>query len=75
MEIKDRTFEMVKKAVEMLRAYHMEDRFVIACWDANIVQYAHEKYGVMTQGFPDNMFENFSNETRRICTAWESPCI
>lgn len=64
VEIKDRTFETVKKAVEMLRAYHMQDRFVIACWDANIVQYAHEKYGVMTQGFPDNMFENFSNETR-----------
>ena len=64
VEIKDRTFETVKKAVDMLRAYHMQDRFVIACWDANIVQYAHEKYGVMTQGFPDNMFENFSNETR-----------
>ena len=64
VEIKDRTFETVKKAVEMLRAYHMQDRFVIACWDANIVQYAHEKYGVMTQGFPDAIFENFSGETR-----------
>lgn len=48
----------------MLRAYHMQDRFVIACWDANIVQYAHEKYGVMTQGFPDAIFENFLGETR-----------
>ncbi len=64
VEIKDRTFETVRKAVDMLRAYHMEDRFVIACWDANILQYAHEKFGVMTQGFPDNMLVNFSNETR-----------
>ena len=52
VEIKDTTFETVDKTVKMLLDYGMEDRFVIACFDANIVQYAHQKYGVMTQGFP-----------------------
>ena len=64
VEIKDRTFEVVDATVKMLLDYGMKDRFVIACFDANIIHYAHQKYGVMTQGFPDDMQENFSNETR-----------
>lgn len=64
VEIKDKTFEVVDKTVAALFDYGMRDRFVIACFDANIIQYAHEKYGVMTQGFPDDMHINYSNETR-----------
>lgn len=64
VEIKDYTFETVDKTVGMLFDYGMQDRFVIASFDANIIQYAHVKYGVMTQGFPDNFHINFSNETR-----------
>lgn len=65
VEIKDTTFETVDKTVKMLLDYGMEDRFVIACFDANIVQYAHQKYGVMTQGFPvqEPYQINLSNET------------
>ena len=64
VEIKDKTFEVVDQTVKTLFDYGMKDRFVIACFDANIIQYAHEKYGVMTQGFLDDMHDNFSNETR-----------
>lgn len=64
VEIKDRTFEVVDKTVRTLFDYGMQDRFVIACFDANIIQYAHMKYGVMTQGFPDDLHVNYSNETR-----------
>lgn len=64
VEIKDRTFEVVDATVRTLFDYGIQDRFVIACFDANIIQYAHQKYGVMTQGFPDDMHDNFSNETR-----------
>lgn len=64
VEIKDNTFETVDKTVRMLFDYGMRDRFVIACFDANIIQYAHQKYGVMTQGFPDEEQGNYSNETR-----------
>lgn len=64
VEIKDYTFEVTDKTVRMLLDYGMQDRFVIACFDANILQYAHQKYGVYTQGFPDDMHINFSNETR-----------
>lgn len=64
VEIKDYTFETVDKTVRLLFDYGMQDRFVIASFDANIIQYAHQKFGVMTQGFPDSMQGNFSNETR-----------
>lgn len=64
VEIKDYTFETVDKTVRTLFDYGMQDRFVIASGDANIIQYAHTKFGVMTQGFPDTMQSNFSNETR-----------
>ncbi len=64
VEIKDDTLEAVDATVRELFDYGMQDKFVIACFDANIIQYAHQKYGVMTQGFPDGMQQNFSNETR-----------
>lgn len=64
VEIKDYTFEAADATVRALFDYGMRDRFVIACFDANIIQYVHSKYGVMTQGFPDGMQANYSNETR-----------
>ncbi len=59
VEIKDKTPECVDKIMDTLSAYPMENRFVIACWDAAFTKYAYEKYGVMTQGFPKEIWQNY----------------
>ncbi len=61
VEVKDRSEECVDKIMEALNAYHMENRFVIACWDANYTKLAYEKYGVMTQGFPKEIWQNYES--------------
>ncbi len=59
VEIKDKTTECVDKIMDTLQAYPMQNRFVIACWDANFTKYAYEKYGVPTQGFPKEIWQNY----------------
>ncbi len=59
VEIKDKTPECADKIMDTLKAYPMENRFVVACWDANYTKYVYEKYGVMTQGFPKEIWQNY----------------
>ncbi|NLK39964.1 MAG: glycerophosphodiester phosphodiesterase [Clostridiales bacterium] len=65
VEIKDRTFEAVDLTIKALDEYNMLDKIVITCFDASIVRYANEKYGVKTQGFPSWYVSNFDEHTYR----------
>jgi len=52
VEIKQKDHETVDKTMELLEQYGLNDRFVITCFDAAIIHYAHETYAVKCQGFP-----------------------
>lgn len=59
VEIKQYTHETVDKAVALLDRYGMDDRFVLSCFDAEILKYAFETYGVKCQGFPAEKMTSF----------------
>ena len=61
VEVKDKTEECVDKIMQTLSDYPMQNRFVIACWDARFTKYAYEKYGVPTQGFPKEIWQNYES--------------
>ena len=64
VEIKDMTHEAVDKTVAMLRQFTLEDRAVIACFDAEILRYTKKTYPDMrTQGFPGRYMQNFTEDT------------
>lgn len=64
VEIKDMTDEAVDKTVAMLRRFGLEDRSVIACFDAGIIRYTKKAYPHMRcQGFPGRYMQNFTEET------------
>lgn len=63
IEIKDFTHKCVDKAIKALTDAGLQDRFVITCWSAAITSYAHEKYGVPTQGFPSRFMIDSNNKT------------
>jgi glycerophosphoryl diester phosphodiesterase len=63
VEIKEKTHETVDKAIAMLKEFDILEQCVIACFDAEIVEYAHRTYGVKTQGFCGQLMQNFSDET------------
>jgi len=64
VEIKDMTHEAVDKTIAMLHRFGLEDRSVIASFDAAIVRYTKETYPHMrTQGFPGRYMKNFTEET------------
>ena len=63
VEIKEKTHETVDRTVAMLKEFQVLDRCVIACFDAEIVEYAHKTYGVKTQGFCGHLMQNFTRET------------
>lgn len=63
VEIKRISEECVDKTVEMLRHFGLQDRFVLACFDANVVRYAYHKHRVLTQGFPESYMKNFNGHT------------
>jgi len=63
VEIKEKTHEAVDLAIKELDKYGLLDKMVIACFDAAIVRYANEKYGVKTQGFPSWYMKNFDRNT------------
>ena len=63
VEIKEKTHETVDKTIAMLQEFDILDRCVIACFDAQIVEYAYKTYGVKTQGFCSHIMQNFSEET------------
>jgi len=63
VEIKEKTFETADLAIKALEKYNMLDKCVIACFDAKIVKYVNQKYGIKTQGFPDWYMSNFEEDT------------
>ena len=64
VEIKDMTQEAVDKTIAMLKSFDLEERSVIACFDAEIIRYTKSKYPHMrTQGFPGRYMKNFTEET------------
>lgn len=63
VEMKDYRPEALEKTIQTLDKYGFRDRYVIACFDANVTTLAHEKYGVKTQGFPLHMVKNLAVDT------------
>ena len=64
VEIKDMTHEAVDKTVNMLHRFGLEDRSVIACFDAEIIRYTKKAYSHMRcQGFPGRYMKNFTEDT------------
>lgn len=63
LEIKDRRPLVVDEAVQMLRDAGMGERTVLTCWDADITTYAHERYGVRTQGFLKERATHYRKDT------------
>ncbi|MCL2299981.1 MAG: glycerophosphodiester phosphodiesterase [Firmicutes bacterium] len=63
VEIKTRTHETVDKAAALLEQYRMAQRGVIACFDAGITQYANQRHGMRTQGFPRHAMQNFRRDS------------
>ena len=56
VEIKDYQHELVDATIAMLKAFQIADRCVIACFNAEIVDYTHQTYPEMkTQGFPERV--------------------
>lgn len=51
VEMKDYRPEAVNQTIAMLAAYGLLQQSVIACFDCRVTTYAHERYGVKTQGF------------------------
>ena len=64
VEIKDMTYETVDKTIAMLKKYDLEDRSVIASFDAEMIRYTKKAYPHMRcQGFPGRFMQNFTEET------------
>lgn len=63
IEMKDYRPEALDKTIRMLERYGFHDRYVIACFHADVTTLAHEKYGVKTQGFPLHMVKNPKKNT------------
>ncbi len=59
VEIKERTHETVDLAFEILREFGLMERCVFTCFDASIVAYMFDSYGVKCQGFPKEYMDNF----------------
>jgi len=64
VEIKDMTCETVDKTVAMLQKFGLEERTVIASFDAEMIRYTKKAYPFMRcQGFPGRFMQNFTEET------------
>ena len=64
VEIKDLTHETVDATAAKIKEFNLEERVVIACFDAEIIRYvkkAHPQF--RTQGFPGRYMSNFTPET------------
>lgn len=63
VEIKTKTRPFTDKAIALLERYNMRERSVIACFDADITQYACRQHGMKTQGFPQWNMQHFKPES------------
>lgn len=65
IEIKDYRPFVVDRTIAMLDEFGLADTFVIACFDSSVTTYAHERYGVKTQGFPLHYLKNYHEGDER----------
>ncbi len=63
VEMKDYRPEALDKTIKTLDRYGFHDRYVIACFQADVTTLAHAKYGVKTQGFPLHMVKGWQDDT------------
>lgn len=64
VEIKDYDHAVVDATIAMLREYDLEERSVIACFNAEVIRYVKSAHPQMrTQGFPARFMQNFTEET------------
>ncbi len=64
VEIKDMTYETVDKTIAMLKRFGLEERSVIASFDAEMIRYTKKTYPHMRcQGFPGRFMQNFTEDT------------
>lgn len=63
VEIKDYRECVVDKTIKMLEDYKLTNKFVITCFNSDITTYAHKTFGVKTQGFPEWLVENYTDDT------------
>lgn len=59
VEIKEKTHETVDLTMKILDEFHLLERCVFTCFDASVIAYLHDAYGVKTQGFPKELMQNF----------------
>ena len=65
VEMKDYRPEALDKTIHMLEKYGFHDRYVIACFHAEVTTLANKKYGVKTQGYPLHMVKNLGEDTEK----------
>lgn len=64
VEIKDMSHDTVDATVAMIHEFGLEERCVIACFDAEIIRYLKKAHPEMrAQGFPGRYMQNFTEET------------
>lgn len=61
IEIKDDNKEVVDKAMQCLQRFALTGRCVFASFLSEMVAYAHNVYGVRTQGFSKQKFHSFTD--------------
>lgn len=66
VEIKERTQETVDLAMKILEEYNLIERCVFTCFDATILHYMSDTYQVRTQGFPDELLDNYNKESNSL---------
>ena len=59
VEIKEMCREIVDQAVALLDEYHLVEKCVFTCFDAEILAYLAEGHGLKTQGFPAEYMDHF----------------
>lgn len=59
VEIKEKTFETVDQTMATFGALNMLDRCVFTCFDASVLHYMADCYGVKTQGFVAQRMQHF----------------
>ena len=81
IEIKDMNHSTVDDTIAMIREFGLEQRCVIACFDAEIVRYTKKAYPFMrVQGFPGRYMKNFTEDTydcmfgMGIPIGWKDSC-
>lgn len=61
IEIKERTYETVDLAFAVLKEFGLMERCVFTCFDAKIIAYMYDSYGVKCQGFPKEYMDHFDD--------------